>query len=276
MANILSLWSDDFRKFYPGILIEIDGKGSAVAIPTLLEGQAAFGLMSRPVTKVEESNFKRRHGYEPVTLEIGIDTVTFFVNKQNPIEGLSFPELDAIFSSTRIHGARRRAELWSDFLKTDSWQSQPITCYGRNSASGTFGYVREFVLKNGDYGSWVSEESGSAAVVSAVSKSRGGIGYGGIGFKTDNVRTIKIAEKRGQELVAPTAENAYAGKYPLSRFLYLAINFDSRTPLDPHRAEFIKYVLSRQGQQRVREAGFLPINSRIASRALRRIDEQYQ
>ena len=271
MANILSLWSEDFRRFYPGIRFEIDGKGSAIAIPSLIEGQSAFGLMSRPPTKVEQSNFKIRHGYEVVTLEIGIDTVAFFVNKQNPLEGLAFPEIDAIFSSTRIRGAKRRAELWRDFLPSEEWQSQPVTCYGRNSASGTYGFVRQFVLKNGDYGNWVSEESGSAAVVNGVSKSRGGIGYGGIGYKTNDVKALKICERRGGELVEPTFQNAYSGKYPLSRFLYLAINFDSRTQLDPHRREFIRYVLSRQGQERVREAGFLPINQRITERVLARL-----
>lgn len=271
MNNMLAYWTEGFKSYYPGIKPEVDGKGSSNAVPALIAGQAAFGPMSREPKKSELSDFKTKFGYEPTLLETSIDMLAVYVNKDNPVEGLSFQEIDAIFSSTRKGGAKRRAEKWGDFVKGGPLASQAITCYGRNAASGTYGYFKDVVLQKGDYGNWVGESPGSSAVVQSVGTNPAGIGYSGIGYKTADVRAIKLAVERGDELVAPEPENAYDGSYPLSRFLYLAVNYDERQPLDPIRAEFLKYVFSKQGQEQVVKDGYLPISAEMAKEVLAKV-----
>ena len=271
MNNMLALWTDEFKSFYPGIKPEVDGKGSSNAIPALIAGQAAFGPMSREPKKSELSEFKAKFGYEPTILETSIDMLAVYVHKDNPIEGLSFPEIDAIFSSTRKGGAKRRAERWMDFVKSGPVSSQSISCYGRNAASGTYGYFKDMVLQKGDYGAWVAESPGSSAVVQSVGTNLGGIGYSGIGYKTAKVRAISLAVERGGDLIPPKAEFAYSGDYPLARFLYLSVNYDERKPLDPVRTEFLKYIFSKQGQEQVVKDGYLPISAEMAAEVLAKV-----
>ncbi|MEZ6138007.1 MAG: phosphate ABC transporter substrate-binding protein [Pirellulaceae bacterium] len=268
MNNMVGLWTEEFKKIYPGVKPEVDGKGSSSALPALTAGQAAFGPMSREPKKAEIADFKTKFGYEPVVLPTSIDMLAVYVNKDNPIEGLSFAEVDAIFSSTRKGGAARRAEKWSDFIKSGSLASQSITCYGRNAASGTYGYFKEVVLGDGDYGQWVNELPGSSAVVQSVGKNLNGIGYSGIGYRTADVKALALSSERGGKPVPPLPENAYSGDYPLSRFLYLAVNYDERNQLDPLRREFLKYVFSKQGQEQVVKDGYLPLSAEMAQEAL--------
>lgn len=266
MNNMMALWTEGFKGMYAGIKPEVDGKGSSNAIPALIAGQAAFGPMSREPKKSEIAEFKTKFGYEPTILPTSIDMLAVYVNKDNPIEGLTFSQIDAIFSSTRSQGASGRVGKWNTLVKGGPVSSLAITCYGRNAASGTYGYFKDVVLGKGDYGDWVAELPGSSAVVQSVGENKGGIGYSGIGYKTDGVRAIKVAADG--ELVEPKPENAYNGEYPLSRFLYLSVNYDPRKPLDPMRTEFLKYVFSKQGQMQVVKDGYLPISAEMAAEVL--------
>ena len=267
MNNLMGLWTEEFKKMYPGVKVEVAGKGSSNALPALTAGQAAFGPMSREATQQEIAQFKSRFGYEPLLLETSLDMLAVYVHKDNPLDGLSFPELDAIFSSTRKRGAVSRASMWSQLAPAGKAPSGAITCYGRNAASGTYGYFKEVVLAKGDFGNWVNELPGSAGVVQSVGTNLGGIGYSGIGYRTAAVKALAVSEKKGGGLVAPEAENAYTGEYPLARFLYLAVNKDPRQALDPMRAEFLKYVLSKQGQLQVIKDGYLPLTAEMAAAA---------
>lgn len=267
MNNLMGLWTEEFKKMYPGVKVEVDGKGSSNALPALTAGQATFGPMSREAKQEEIAAFKKRFGYEPVLLETSLDMLAIYVHKDNPIEGLTFSDIDAIFSSTRKSGASKRADKWGQFTNNASVANLPITCYGRNAASGTYGYFKEVVLAKGDFANWVNELPGSAGVVQSVGTNLGGIGYSGIGYRTAAVKAIKLAEKNDGAMIAPEPENAYSGEYPLARFLYLAVNKDPRTPLDPMRAEFLKYVLSKQGQQQVIKDGYLPLTADMAAAA---------
>ncbi len=268
MNNMVGLWTEEFKKIYPGIKPEVDGKGSSNAIPALTNGQASFGPMSREPKKAELADFKAKFGYEPVIVGTSIDMLAVYVNKDNPVEGLSFPEIDSIFSSTRKLGTAKRVEKWSEFVKSGKLASQSITCYGRNAASGTYGYFKEVAMSDGDFGSWVNELPGSSAVVQSVGKNLNGIGYSGIGYRTADVKPLSISVERGESLTAPLPENAYNGEYPLARFLYLAVNYDERKGLDPIRREFLKYVFSKQGQQQVIKDGYLPVTAEMAREAL--------
>ena len=246
----------------------IDAKGSSNAIPALVNGSANFGPMSREAKKSEVAEFNKKFGYDPVLLPTSIDMLAVYVNRNNPLEGLSFPEIDAIFSSTRKGGLREQAKTWGAVGVKGELANKKILCYGRNAASGTYGYFKEKVLKDGDFGDWVTVNAGSSAVVQAVGTNVAGIGYSGMGVATPNVKPLKIAIEKGGEMVEASSENAYNGEYPLARLLYLSVNYDPRKPLDPLRAEFVRYVFSKQGQMQVAKDGYLPLDAESAAAAL--------
>lgn len=271
MNNLVSLWAEGFKKFYPSVREGIEGKGSASAPPALTEGTATFGPMSRDWKPSEIDTFKEKHGYAPTVVPAAIDMLAVFVHKDNPIKGLSLQEVDAIFSKNRTGGATDDVRTWGDLGLEGEWKDKPISLYGRNAASGTYGYFKEFALFKGDFKPTVKEQPGSSAVVQAIANDKFGIGYSGIGYRTADVRALPLAPKTGEAAVAPEPEFAYSGDYPLSRFLYLSVNSKPGSPLDPLRREFLRYVLSATGQADVKKDGYLPVTGEVAKEALGRV-----
>jgi phosphate transport system substrate-binding protein len=268
MNNLVALWAEGFKKFYPGVREAIEGKGSASAPPALTEGTATFGPMSRDWKPSEIDAFKQKHGYPPTAVPVAIDMLALFVHKDNPLTGLSLQEIDAIFSKNRNGGAKAEIRTWGDLGLAGEWKDKPISLYGRNASSGTYGYFKEHALFKGDFKPTVKEQPGSSAVVQAVASDRYAIGYSGIGYRTADVRVVPIAAKSGRPPVAPEAATAYSGDYPLARFLSLSVNHKPGTALDPLRREFLRYVLSARGQVDVGKDGYLPVTAAVAKRAL--------
>jgi len=266
LNNLMALWSEGYRAAYPGVQIEIEGKGSTTAPPALIEGTAQFGPMSREMKSEEESAFEKKHGYKPARIRVAVDALAVFVHKDNPIKCLTLEQLDAIFSKTRKGGFAKEIRTWGDLGLTGEWADKPISLYGRNSASGTYGYFKEVALFKGDYKDQVKEQPGSSAVIQGVASDKYAIGYSGVGYKTADVRAVPLAMKEGQPCYEADAKNAYSGDYPLARFLYVYLNKNPNQDLDPLRKEFIKYVFSKQGQQLVVKDGFFPVSSDIAQK----------
>jgi phosphate transport system substrate-binding protein len=268
MNNLVALWAEGFKKIYPSVREGIEGKGSASAPPALTEGTASFGPMSRDWKPSEIDAFKAKHGYAPTVVPVAIDLLAVFVHRDNPLKSLSLQEVDAIFSKNRTGGAKADIRTWGDLGLDGEWKDKPISLYGRNATSGTYGYFKEFALFKGDFKTTVKEQPGSSAVVQAVGSDRFGIGYSGIGYATADVRAVPLAATTGGAAVAPKAAAAYAGEYPLARFLYLSVNHKPGTELDPLRREFLRYVLSAQGQADVKKDGYLPLTAAVAAQAL--------
>ena len=268
MNNLVALWAEHFKKIYPSVREGIEGKGSASAPPALTEGTATFGPMSRDWKPSEIDAFKAKHGYPPTVVPVAIDMLAVFVHRDNPLASLTLQDVDAIFSKNRTGGAKADIRTWGDLGLEGEWKDKPISLYGRNATSGTYGYFKEFALFKGDFKSSVKEQPGSSAVVQAVGSDRFGIGYSGIGYATADVRTVALAAKTGATAVAPVAAAAYAGDYPLARFLYLSVNHKPGSQLDPLRREFLRYVLSAQGQEDVSKDGYLPLTPAVAVQAL--------
>jgi phosphate transport system substrate-binding protein len=268
MNNEMTLWAEGFLRFYPNVRIEIEGKGSSTAPPALISGTSQFGPMSREMKDAEIDAFEQRYGYKPTALGTSIDMLAVYVNKDNPIQVLTLPQVDAIFSKTRKGGYASDIRTWGQAGLTGAWASQPISLYGRNSASGTYGYLKENALFGGDYKDEVKEQPGSSSVVQGCASDKYGIGYSGIGYKTADVRVVALAVEEGDEFVEAIPDNAYTGDYPLARFLYVYINYKPGSQLDPLRREFIKYIFSKQGQQDVVKDGYFPVPAAIARESL--------
>jgi phosphate transport system substrate-binding protein len=264
MNNLMALWGEQFNKFYPNVKVQIEGKGSATAPAALIAGTAQLGPMSRPMKATEIDQFEKKFGYKPTEVRTSVDALAVFVNKDNPIKSLSLVQVDSIFSKSRRAGGKQDIKTWGQLGLTGDWSAKPISMYGRNSASGTYGFFKEHALKNGDFKDEVKEQPGSAAVVQSVTGERFAIGYAGIGYATAGVRAVPLAEKDGAKPFEATSENAYAGDYPLSRFLLIYVNKAPNKPLDPLTGEFLKLVLSREGQESVLKDGYFPITSAIA------------
>lgn len=268
LANLMTLWAEEFKRLYPNVNIQIQAAGSSTAPPALTEGTASLGPMSRMMKSEEIAAFEGRHGYKPTAIPVAVDALAVFVHKDNPIAGLSLPQVDAIFSATRTCGYDRDIKTWGDLGITGELASQSIQLFGRNSVSGTYGYFKEVALCKGDFKNSVNEQPGSASVVQGITKSLNGIGYSGEGYRTSGVRMLPLAKRAGDEFVAPSRENALSGKYPLSRFLYIYVNKHPNQPLPPLEAQFIRMVLSQAGQSVVLKDGYIPVPAKVADKYL--------
>jgi phosphate transport system substrate-binding protein len=273
LANLMTLWAESFKRSYPNVNVQIQAAGSSTAPPALAENTSNLGPMSRLMKDKEVEAFEKKFGYKPTPIAVAIDALAVFVHKDNPIEGLTIPQIDAIFSSTRTCGNPQDIDEWGDVALTDSWERREIQLYGRNSVSGTYGYFKSKALCKGDYKNTVNEQPGSASVVQSVSASINGIGYSGIGYTTSSVRAIPIAREAGKEFVSANPENAISGSYPLSRFLYVYVNKSPGKALPPLTAEFIKMILSREGQEVVVKDGYIPLPAKVAGRELSKIQK---
>ncbi len=268
LANLMTLWAETFKKTYPNVNVQIQAAGSSTAPPALAENTSNLGPMSRLMKDKEVEGFEKKFGYKPTAIAVAIDALAVFVHKDNPVEGLTIPQVDAIFSSTRTCGGAKNIDVWGDVGLGGSWADREVQLYGRNSVSGTSGYFKGKAVGKGDFKNTVNEQPGSASVVQSVSASINGIGYSGIGYTTSSVRAIPLSREEGKEFVSATPENAISGTYPLARFLYVYINKAPGKPLPPLTREFIKLVLSRAGQEVVVKDGYIPLPAKVAEREL--------
>jgi phosphate transport system substrate-binding protein len=276
MNNLMTLWAEKFKRFYPNVEVEIEGKGSSTAPPALIAGTSTFGPMSRKAKPKETDAFEAKFGYKPTQLPTSIDMLAVFVHKDNPIatKGLSIEQLDAIFFKTRKQGYAKDITVWGDVGLEGEWARKPISLYGRNAASGTYGYFKKHVGGGGDYKDAVKEQPGSSAVVQGVASEKGGIGYSGIGYKTADVKVVPLAPSANEKPVPATPETVE--QYPLARFLYLTVNYKPGSELDPLRREFLKLVFSEQGQRVVIKDGYLPLPFAICKRALGQVNVEIE
>jgi phosphate transport system substrate-binding protein len=271
MNNMMTLWAETFRRMYPNVKVQVEGKGSSTAPAALIAGTSQFGPMSRSMRATEIDQFEAKYGYKPTELKTSYDALAVYVNKDNPIAKLTLAQVEAVFSKTRKRGYREDIKTWGQLGLTGDWANRPISLYGRNSASGTYGFFKEHTLKNGDYKNTVKEQPGSASVVQGVTEDRFGIGYSGIGYKTSGVKAVPLAETEK----GPYSEGTYAdvqnGKYPLWRFLSIYVNKAPGKPLDPLVLEFLKLIYSKEGQEVVVKDGYMPLSAAQAQAELAKI-----
>ena len=271
MNNLLTYWAEGFAKVHPLVRVQVEGKGSSTAPPALLAGTAQLGPMSRDMKDSEIESIEKRYGFPPIEISAALDVLAVYVNKDNPIQSLSLPEVDALFSKGRKGGFPNDVTSWGQLGLKGDWMKKPMSLYGRNAASGTYGFFKEHALYKGDFKDTVKEQPGSASVVQGVTEDLAGIGYSGIGYRTSGVRAIPLASSVKGQAYEPSYENALSKKYPLSRYLYIYVVRDPRTPIDPLTGEFLRFVLSREGQEIVVKDGFLPLPANVVEEQLAKL-----
>ncbi len=268
LANLMTLWAEEFKRLYPNVNIQIQAAGSSTAPPALTEGTSNIGPMSRMMKDKELEAFEQKFGYKPTPVAVAIDALAVFAHKDNPIAGMTIDQVDAVFSSTRKCGAADDISNWGQLGMEGALADKSIQLFGRNSVSGTYGYFKEKALCKGDFRNNVNEQPGSASVVQSVSTSLNGLGYSGIGYKTASVRALPLSKKAGDEFVDATPENAVTGKYPLARSLYVYINKKPGADLQPLEREFLKLVMSKAGQEVVVKDGYIPLPAKVVEKQM--------
>lgn len=266
LNNLMTFWAEGFKARYPNVKVQIEGKGSSTAPPALATGLAQVGPMSRSMKASEVASFEGRYGHKPTAIPVAVDALAVFVHKDNPIKGLSLTQVDALFSSGRKRGGQDAA-TWGAVGLDGAWGSRSVSLFGRNSASGTYGFFKEIALKNGDYKATVKEQPGSSSVVQGIASDLSAVGYSGIGYATSGVRAVALSEKDGQAFVEANQANCESGAYPLARFLYVYVNKAPNKDMDKLTQEFLTFVVSKQGQEITIKDGYFPINSDVAAEA---------
>ena len=269
LNNLMTFWAEGFQKQYPNIRVQIEGKGSSTAPPALIAGTSQLGPMSRPMKAEEIDEFEKKYGYQPSMVRVAVDGLAVYINKDNPLEKLTLQQIDSIFSKTRKRGGKD-VKTWGDLGLSGDWAAKPISLYGRNSASGTYGYFKEHALDKGDYKDTVKEQPGSASVVQGVTEDRFGIGYSGIGYRTSGVKPVAVSAK-GDAYFGTSPDEVLSGKYPISRYLYVYYNAAPGKPLDPLVREFLRFVESKDGQEIVVKDGYMPVPAKVVSEELAKL-----
>ncbi len=263
LANLMTFWAEGFKAKYPNVNIQIEAKGSSTAPTALTSGAAQVGPMSREMKSSEVAAFAGKFGYKPSKVAVAIDALAVFVHKDNPIKGLTMTQVDSIFSSTRKRGGQDIA-TWGQAGLTGDFAGKTLSIFGRNSASGTYGFFKEKALKNGDYKGSVKEQPGSSSVVQSISSDISAVGYSGIGYKTSGVVALPLAVKDGGSFIEPSYENCLNQTYPLWRYLYVYVNKAPSKEMDKLTSEFITFVLSKQGQEITVKDGYYPLPATVA------------
>lgn len=271
VTNLLNRWSGAYQEFQPGVKFTISGAGSGTAPPALTSGAAQLAPMSRPMNDAERAAFRARFGYDPTELVVAIDALAVFVNADNPIESLSLEEVDALFSRDLRRG-HEPVSAWGDLGVAGDLADQPIIVYGFRDTAGGYSLFRDLVLKGGDYRSDISVQPGSSAIVNGVGAYDNAVGYASQFFLTRRTRMVPIRDENGVAH-APDLASCENGKYPLARELYIYINKAPDKPLDPLVADFLRFVLSKQGQTIAAEDGNFPISAALAAEQLAKIED---
>ena len=261
LYNGMVRWSNAFMALYPNVKIEVKGEGSVTATPALVDGSAQFGPMSRPMSNDEVHAFVDKFGYKAAHFRAAVDALAIYVNKDNPIRCLTVQQVNRIFSANRRAAFGGDISTWGQAGLTGDWATQPMVLYGRNTISGTYGFFKEMALLDGDFKPNLRQQSGSEEVVQHVANDKYAIGYSGIGYNAAGVRAVPLALADGAECYDTSPETTYAGKYPFARYLYVYLNKNPNEPLDPLRAEFIKYIQSKDGQTETERGGFYSITA---------------
>jgi len=259
LNNLMTLWGEEFNRLHPGVIPEIEGKGGSIAIAALVSGRVQLATMVRLPNEKEVAAVRAKFGGAPIVVAVARDALGVFVHKDNPIKQLNLRQLDAVFGKTRRAGAETDIVKWGDLGLEGEWADKPIRLFGRNAASGAYAFFKETCLLRGDFKDTAIDERTSSDLVRAVGNDRYALGYAVITYKTDQVRAVPMVGADGKTYDA-TRENIESFRYPLVRSLHIAL---PPKPDDLTR-EFLRYVLSRQGQSAVVKDGYLPLSAAAA------------
>ncbi len=241
MVILAQRWAEAFMLKNPGTTVQVSGGGSGTGIAALINGTTDLANASRPIKDRERGQVQQARGKPAHETRVALDALAVYVHADNPIESLTLEQLEKIY--------RGEVGNWNEVGGPD----RAIVLYGRENNSGTYAYFKEHVLDDMDFAPATQTLPGTAAVINAVARDPGGIGYGGIAY-AEGIRAIALQGEDG-EPVEPSMENATSGRYPLSRYL----NIYSAGEPEGVAAQYIELVLSDEGQDIIEGVGYYPL-----------------
>jgi len=287
MDEITLGWVKLYRKAYPKLSVTMEARASGTGGPALTQGRAHLAPVGRELLPAEEKAFVEKFGYKPLAIRVATGSVgslgktatsVVLVDKDNPIKGLTMPQLDAIYSKTRLRG-HPDIKTWGDLGLKGEWASRPIHLYGLKPVNGIEQFLKVNLLKGGEYKDNIEFVKGKgfthAFTVAAENMAHqpGGLTYALLANVTPNVKVVPLAEKQGDPFVLPTVENVYSHRYPLSRYVYIFVNRAPGKALEPKIKEFLKAVLSREGQDIVAKEGvYIPLTPQVVREELTKLE----
>jgi phosphate transport system substrate-binding protein len=270
-TNVVARLAAEFRRIYPDVTLEITASLTSIGPSALLEGRADIVPMSRELTAEEVQGFTKKYGYPPTEIKVAADALAIYVEKRNPVPGLTLGQLDGIFSRTQRRGGSS-IETWGQAGLTGEWANRPITLYGYGPEDGARQVFQQQALGGGEFRLSLRVEGGGSSIVQGVAANPGAIGFASIFFACKGVRVVPLAGADGR-FCAPTTENIRSHQYPLSRFLYIYVNKPPRRPFGGPAAEFLRFLLSREGQQIVADGGNIPLDAATVNEGRRGLAE---
>jgi phosphate transport system substrate-binding protein len=287
MDEIVLGWTKIYRKQYPRLSLTLDLRASGAGGPGLASGKGQLAPVGREMFPAERKLFVDKYGYEPLEVKVATGSVgslgktattVILVDKDNPIDCLSIPQLDAVYSKTRKHGYKE-VNTWGDLGAGGEWANRPIHLYGLKPVNGIEIYFKTVAMDSGEYKDNIEFVKGKgfthAFTVAAedMAKRPGGLTYALLANVTPNVKVLKVSPTTGGTCYEPNTENVYSHKYPMSRYVYIYVNKPPGKPLEPKVKEFLKLVLSREGQEVVaQERVFIPLKPDVVREELKKLD----
>jgi len=270
MSNLMALWCNGFSDIYhdPNCIVESFGSRK---VPTdLAIGKIDIGMMSEPMSGTDIVDFKNANGYDPTVIKVAIDMIAVLVNRENPINCMTIAELDGIYSNTYLCQGATDITTWGDMNLDGKWKNAPINVHGRTPLSGTYDVFKSLVLCDGNFKNSIKEMASSRDIVDFVSQDEFSIGYSGTGYLTSGVKAVNVGQSK-ENCYSPDYQNATSKQYPLTRDLYLYLRESSSNSMKKITKEFLKYILSKEGQQAVIEAGLVTLPASVISEQKKQI-----
>jgi phosphate transport system substrate-binding protein len=287
MEKLMKLWIDGFRKLHPNVTFKMEAEASGTAAPALTAATSDIGPVAREMLPNEVEPFEKRYGYKPFAVRVSggsyrtpgkTHAIAFLVNKINPIDKLTFAQLDAIYSTTRKLGYKEDITTWGQLGLKGEWADKPIHLWGLKRPNGIAYFVQERVFGGGEYKDGINERTtvGSLPALDAIAQGVAAdpyaIGIAGFGNVTPDVKAVALAATNGGPYFKGTFEEVVDQKYPLSRVIHIYLNRAPGKPLDPKVREFLRYILSQEGQDAVLQEGiFLPLTPEQVKQELARL-----
>lgn len=270
-TTLVARFAAEFRKMYPDVTLQVTASPLSIGPAALLEGRADLVPMSRPLTPEEVQSFTKKYGYPPTEIKVAADALAIFVGKKNPVAGLTLEQLNEIFCQAQGPDTPS-IEAWGQVGLTGGWADLPIALYGYGPEDGAHQSFRQQVLHDHPFRLALRVEGGGSSIVQGVAADPGAIGFASIFFACKAVRVVPLAGADGR-FHAPTAENVRSHNYPLGRFLYICVNKPPRQPLGDPAAEFLRFLLSREGQQLVAVGGNISLDAVTVNEGRRSLAE---
>ncbi|HEV8379053.1 MAG TPA: PstS family phosphate ABC transporter substrate-binding protein [Tepidisphaeraceae bacterium] len=269
-TNLAARAITEFRRIYPGVTHNATAGLTSIGAAALLAGKADIVPMSRPLTPAEIAPFQKKYGYAPTEIKIAADALAIYVDKRNPLPSLTLQQLDGIFSRTQLRGGKP-IETWGDAGLGGDWATRPIMLFGYGPGDGVHQTFRQLVLEGGEFRPSLRYEPAGSSIVQGVAADPEAIGCASVFFASRRVRAVPVAGTDG-EFYAPTAENVRTQKYPLTRFLSICVNKPPNRPLPPATAEFLRFLISAEGQQLIVAGGHVRLDAQTAAQGRRAIE----